>query len=49
MASLSEPLSIYNVTVLQPFSDSDQSQVGFKVFVEPLTESPKKVPQAFIC
>ena len=46
----SEPLSICDVTVMQrPFSNSDHSQVGFKVFVEPLTDSPKAVPRAFRC
>ena len=29
----SEPLSICDATVLQPFINSDHSQVGFKVFI----------------
>ena len=32
-----EPISISDVSVLAPFSNSDHSQVGFRVFVEPVT------------
>ena len=31
-----EPISISDVSVLAPFSNSDHSQVGFRVFVEPV-------------